>query len=57
MIKASELARGKVVVYEGKMYTVKDLTHVSKGNWRSYMQVKLKDFKTGQIIDQRLQHG
>lgn len=53
MIKASELARGKVVVYEGKMYTVKDLTHVSKGNWRSYMQVKLKDFKTGQIIDQR----
>ena len=53
MIKASELARGKVVVYEGKMYTVKDLTHVSKGNWRSYMQVKLKDFKTGQIIDER----
>lgn len=53
MIKASELSRGKVVVYEGKMYTVKDLTHVSKGNWRSYMQVKLKDFKTGQIIDQR----
>lgn len=53
MIKASELSRGKVIVYEGKMYTVKDLTHVSKGNWRSYMQVKLKDFKTGQIIDQR----
>ncbi len=53
MIKASELSRGKVVLYEGKMYTVKDLTHVSKGNWRSYMQVKLKDFKTGQIIDQR----
>lgn len=53
MIKANELTRGKVVIYEGKMYTVKDLTHVSKGNWRSYMQVKLKDFKTGQIIDQR----
>jgi elongation factor P len=53
MIKANELSRGKVVVVDGKMYTVKDLTHVSKGNWRSYMQVKLKDFKTGQIIDQR----
>ncbi len=53
MIKASELKRGKVILYQGTMYTIKDIQHVAKGNWRSYYQVKLKDFKTGQIIDQR----
>ncbi len=53
-VKVSELRRGQVITYEGAMYTIKDLQHVAKGNWRSYYQVKLKDFKTGRIIDQRM---
>lgn len=53
-IKASELKKGRVIMYEGNMFTVKDIQHVAKGNWRSYYQVKLKNFKTGQIIDQRM---
>ncbi len=54
MIKASELKKGKVVVYEGNLYTATDVTRVSKGNWRSYLQVKLKSLKDGRIIDVRL---
>lgn len=54
MIKASELRKGKVVVYEGNLYSVADIQRVSKGNWRSYLQAKLKNVKTGQIIDARL---
>src|SRR3990172_3275384 len=27
---------------------------VNKGNWRSYYQVKLKDFKTGRVVEQRM---
>jgi elongation factor P len=53
-VKVSELRRGQVINYEGTMYTIKDLQHVAKGNWRSYYQVKLKDFRTGRIIDQRM---
>ncbi len=53
-VKVSELKKGQVIMYEGSMYTIKDLQHVAKGNWRSYYQVKLKDFKTGRIIDQRM---
>ena len=53
-VKVSELRRGQVIIYEGIRYTIKDMQHVAKGNWRSYYQVKLKDFKTGRIIDQRM---
>ena len=53
-VKVSELRRGQVIEYESTRYTIKDLQHVAKGNWRSYFQVKLKDFKTGRIIDQRM---
>ena len=47
MIKASELKKGKVVLHEGNLYTVSDIQRVSKGNWRSYLQVKLKSLKDG----------
>ncbi|NLE58563.1 MAG: elongation factor P [Planctomycetes bacterium] len=54
MVKASELRRGQVIDYSGTRFTIKDIQHVAKGNWRSYYQVKLKNFVTGQIIDQRM---
>ncbi|MCG3126614.1 MAG: Elongation factor P [Phycisphaerae bacterium] len=53
MIKASELRKGKVVTHEGGLYTVADIQRVSKGNWRSYLQAKLKSLKTGQLLDVR----
>jgi len=53
MMKASELRKGKTVVYEGGLYSVHDAQHVAKGNKRSYMQVKLKSLKQGTILDVR----
>ena len=53
MLRANELRPGKVVIHEDTLYTVKESTHVTKGNKRSYIQIKLKNFKTGQIIDHR----
>ena len=54
MIKASELKKGKVVNYENALYTVTDVQRVSKGNWRSYLQVKLKSLKDGRVLDARM---
>lgn len=54
MIKASELKKGKVVLHEGALYTVSDIQRVSKGNWRSYLQVKLKSLKDGRVLDARM---
>lgn len=53
MLKASDLRPGKVITHENVLYTVKEAMHVAKGNKRSYIQLRLKNFQTGQIIDYR----
>ena len=53
-VKVSELKKGQVILVDGIRYTIKDMQHVAKGNWRSYYQVKLKDFKTGRVVEQRM---
>lgn len=53
MLKANELRKGKVVSHEGRLFSVHAVQHVAKGNWRSYIQAKLKDIKSGQIVDVR----
>jgi elongation factor P len=53
MIKASELRKGKLVSHAGQLYTVHSVQHVAKGNWRSYIQAKLKSVKSGALLDVR----
>jgi elongation factor P len=53
MIKAVDLRKGKTILHEGELYIVHDAQHVAKGNKRSYMQAKLKNFKQGNVIDVR----
>ncbi len=53
MIKAGELRKGRTVIYEDQLYVVHDSQHVAKGNKRSYMQAKLKNLQSGQLLDVR----
>lgn len=53
MIKASELRKGKLMSFEGELYTVHESRHVAKGNKGSYMQTKLRGVKSGTMIDMR----
>jgi elongation factor P len=53
MIKASEIRKGRTVIYEGNLYVVHEAQHVAKGNKRSYMATKLKDLRTGVMMDMR----
>lgn len=53
MIKAVDMRKGRSVIYEDDIYVVHESQHVAKGNKRSYMQVKLKNFQSGQIIEVR----
>ncbi len=54
MIKATEIRRGMALNMEGTVYVVAEFQHVAKGNWRSYIQLKLRNLKTGQLIEQRI---
>jgi elongation factor P len=53
MIKAFDLKKGKIITHEGELYSVHSVSIMSKGNWRSYMQVKLRGVKTGRMTDVR----
>jgi elongation factor P len=53
MMKASDLRKGKLIAYEGELYTVHESRHVAKGNKGSYMQTKLRGVKSGIMIDMR----
>jgi elongation factor P len=53
MMKAVDLRKGKTIMHEGELFIVHDSQHVAKGNKRSYMQVKLKNFKQGNVVDVR----
>lgn len=52
-IKAIDLRKGMGVTYKENIWVVFDFEKVSKGNWRSYMQITLKNVKSGQIIKDR----
>jgi len=53
MIKASDLRKGKLILYNNELWTVHSSQHVSKGNWRSYIQARLKNLRTGQLVETR----
>ena len=53
MMKASDIRKGRTLIYEGNLYVCHDSQHVAKGNKRSYMQTKLKDLKSGTILEVR----
>ncbi len=53
MPKAFDIRKGQAVFHDGQLWIVHESQHVAKGNKRSYMQIKLKNFKHGNVVDQR----
>ena len=53
MIKANELRKGRTIIHNGALSVVHEARHVAKGNKGSYMQTKIKNFKTGTMFEVR----
>jgi elongation factor P len=53
MLKATQLRPGMVIVHEGQLYTVHSVDHRTPGNKRGAMATKMKNLKSGSIIDYR----
>jgi elongation factor P len=53
MFKAIDLRKGRTILHNDELAVVHDVSHVAKGNKRSYMQAKIKNFKTGAISEVR----
>src|SRR5436190_11634967 len=53
MIQATQLRRGNTILHNNELYQVVDYQHITPGNWRGMVQTKLRNMRTGSIIDHR----
>jgi elongation factor P len=53
-IKATDLKRGKALMWEGQLHVVIDTDHVKPGKGPAYVQAKMKNIETGTIKINRI---
>lgn len=53
MITATQLKVGNVVLFEGQLYRVMSVVHVTPGNWRGMVQTKMRNIKSGSQMEKR----
>ncbi len=53
----SDIRNGLVIRYNGELHTIVEFHHVSPGNWRAFIRTKLKNMKTGRVIEVRFRSG
>ena len=56
-MKSTDLRPGMAVRMDGKLYVIAQFTHVTPGNLRAFVQVKLRDVMTGSYLEKRLRSG
>jgi len=53
-VKATDLRPGYAVRMDGKLFVITKFEHRTPGNLRAFIQVKMKDVKSGASIEKRL---
>lgn len=56
-MKSTDLRPGMAIKMDGQLYAITQFTHVTPGNLRAFIQVKLKRVTDGTTIDKRLRSG
>jgi len=51
MASISEFRRGLAIKLENEIWIVSEYQHVSPGNWRAMVRTKLKNAKTGKVME------
>jgi elongation factor P len=57
MATTSDLTRGMLIMYNGAIHRVVEYEHSNPGNWRAFVRMRLKNFKTGKVIEDRVRAG
>ena len=53
MVKATQLRPGMIIQHEGDLYSIFSVDHRTPGNKRGSMQTKMRNLRTGAIVDYR----
>jgi len=51
MASVSEFRNGMAIRHENQIWVVVEFQHVTPGNWRAMLRTRLKNIKTGRVID------
>lgn len=57
MATTSDFRPGLTIRYNNDLWTIVEFQHVNPGNWRAFVRAKMKNIKTGQVIENRFRAG
>ncbi len=57
MATTSEFRPGLTIRYNNDLWTIVEFQHVNPGNWRAFVRAKMKNLKTGRVIENRFRAG
>jgi len=57
MASTTDFRPGFVMRWNNELWTVVEFQHVNPGNWRAFVRVKLKNLKTGKVVENRFRAG
>ncbi|MGE0588817.1 MAG: elongation factor P [Cyclobacteriaceae bacterium] len=57
MANVSDLSKGNFIRYNGEVVKVEELIHRTPGNLRAFYQVKMRNVRTGKIVENRFRPG
>ena len=56
-MKSTDLRPGMAIKMDGNLFVITQFTHVTPGNLRAFIQIKIKNVINGMIIEKRLRSG
>jgi len=56
-VKSNDLRPGMAIKMDGNLFLITQFQHVTPGNLRAFIQVKIRNLNTGVIIEKRLRSG
>jgi elongation factor P len=57
MATTADFRPGMVIRYNNELWTIVEFQHVNPGNWRAFVRAKMKNMKTGRVLENRFRAG
>lgn len=54
LININDIKNGMTIIYDGKLFLVQSFLHVKPGKGAAFMKVKMRNLKTGAIIEETI---
>jgi elongation factor P len=53
----ADFRNGMVIRWNNDLWTITEFHHRNPGNWRAFVQVRMKNLKNGRVLEQRFRAG